>query len=178
MSSDAFPHLERAVAAQLGITPKDLRGIRAADLTRGEDWEIQAGAVAYSVAGVARLAQLLDVQADGAGVSAAGPEKNPPEDRPAGEAAEGAPPLGDEGEAAVLDPLPGRALGAVEDLVCGRCYRPNRKMVEAMTPDGELVLVRVRDNSNLQAGMVMKCRFAGSRIWELAQRLPRKRGKW
>ena len=179
MSADAFPHAERAVTAKLGITPKDLRGIRTASLTRGDDWEVVGNSVHYSSAGLGRLATLLKVPVDGAATAQPEPEKISTEPG-AGPAAE--PPLLEEADPA---PTPaasggpaGRAAGAIEDLVCLKCYRPNRQIVEARTGAGEEVLVRVRDNTNLRPGMTMKCRFAGTRIWELAQRLPRRRGKW
>ena len=74
--------------------------------------------------------------------------------------------------------VPPRVAGAVEDLTCVKCYKPNTRILEAKTAVGEKALVRVKDNRNFLPGMVMKCRFTGTPVWELAQRLPRRRGKW
>jgi hypothetical protein len=160
-AADAFPHLDQELATRLGVGQKELRSIRTAELEAGVDWAIVAGSVRYSMRGLTRLLAALKIQA---------PELLPastpiPGPAPAAPAANGA--------------APGARLpGALEDLTCGKVYRINKRMVEALTAAGEQVVVRVRDNTNLQPGMVMPCRFGGGRIWELNRRLPRRRGLW
>jgi hypothetical protein len=158
----AFVHAERTLVASLGLTQKAVRALRDEDLDRTLDWDTVSGEVRYSDAGREKLMSLLKISSEPA---------------PALPAAAGAPPF----EAAQAAPAPApEALTAAthEDLVCHKRYKPNRHIVEALRATGELVLVRVKDNSNLQPGMTMKCRFGAGRVWELAQRLPRRRGRW
>lgn len=151
MSADPFIHGERELVASLGLSQKAVRAVRAEDLDRTVDWETIGGEVRYSDVGRSKLLGVLKISSEAAAPAA-------PED-PAPAAA-------------------ARAPGALEDLVCVKCYKPNRRMLEARTVGGDVVLVRVKDNVNLLPGMTMPCRFEAGRIWTLARRLPRHRGKW
>lgn len=157
MSTEAFPFLEDALAADLGVPRRKLRDIRSDELEQKIDWDVVAGAVHLSQVGRAKVFAALKIILPEASSAAA--EKISPESSALGAPAE-------------------RAAGTLETLTCHKCYKPNRHIVEAKTAAAELVLVRVKDNTNLQPGMAMKCRFAGGRMWELAQRLPRHRGRW
>jgi len=159
--ADAFPHVDQELATRLGVGQKQLRSIRTAELEADVDWAIVGGFVRYSTRGLARLLAALKIQAPEL-LSASAPIPGP---APAASGPNGA--------------APGARLpGALEDLTCGKVYKINKHMVEATTAAGEQVVVRVRDNTNLQPGMVMPCRFGGGRIWELNRRLPRRRGLW
>lgn len=181
MTAAAFPHTERELVASLGLTQKAVRSVRADDLDRTIDWDTVGGEVRYSAAGRAKLLSLLKISAEPAPPGAEPPllEKNPSDPlRTFGLVPER---LDDGTHALVVTDKP--ASGALtaesrEDLVCHKQYKPNRRILEAKRSNGELVLVRVKDNTNLLPGMVMKCRFGAGRVWELDQRLPRKRGRW
>lgn len=173
MTADGFPHGERELARDLGLTQKALRVVRSDDLARKADWDVISGEVRYSASGRDRLLEVLKISAPAAAfsippiLSAAAPAPpGPPEKNSVAPSAAAAP------------PAPARPLGCIETLTCGKCYSPNRRIVEASTAGGDQVLVRLKDNQNMRPGMAMKCRFAGGRMWELAQRLPRFRGKW
>lgn len=175
MSATLFLHAERDLAEALGIPQKKLRSVRQDDLTVDRDWATVGGEVRYSEDGRAALLAALKITPP-AEHSA---PKNSPGDVPPPPRAE--PDGGEHGFAlapgtlaALLRPAP----GTPEDLVCVKCYAPNRRMLEAKRKNGDAVLVRVKDNRNLKPGMTMKCRFAEGRMWELAQRLPRWPGKW
>lgn len=204
MSPDLFPHAERDLVAALGLTQKAVRVVRADELEQKNDWAMVAGEVRYSDAGKARLFSILKISTEPAQTALGVPSG--PRARAAAEKL--AKDLGvtradllaaasetidamiakhtcDTSPSAVMDRAqefpPAAAVrtpGSLESLTCFKLYSRNTKIVEAKTAAGELVLVRVRENKNLRPGMVMKCRFAGTRIWELAQRLPRYRGRW
>ena len=180
MSTDRFPHSERALVVTMGLTQKAIRAVRADSLKRNEDWDVIGGEVRYSDQGKERLHAFLKISPEAPPPAEAaqpglltrmiGALKKSPE--PEAEAVEEGP-----AEEPAAAP-PARELGAIEELKCTKCYKPNKLIVEATTGSGESALVRVRDNTNLQPGMLMKCRFTGGRLWELAQRLPRQRGRW
>lgn len=161
-----FLHSERELAVALGVSTKTLRETRAAHLQRGDHWTLIKNEVRYTEAArglvLARLGLTAELRV------------NADHSAPNSSAVLlGVAPL--TGSAAAEGT---RIAGTIEDLVCHKCYHPNIRMLEAKSSSGEIVLVRVRDNRNLRTGMVMKCKFAGGRIFELAQRLPRFRGKW
>jgi len=154
-ATSPFQHSEAELCTRLGISDKQLRQLRTDRLRRGVDWELVTGKVRLSQEGLERLIESMAFQATSAMVA---DFLTPPVPV---EAAQN-----------------GRRVGGHEELVCFKCYKINRLMLEAKTAADELVLVRVRDNSNFQPGMKMKCRYTGTRVWELAQRLPRYRGRW
>lgn len=163
MSAVQFIHAERDISTELGVSHKALRVTRADELDRDSDWTMVAGEVRYSEAGKARLLSLLKI--------------SPVLPPPIAETVSGSPPVGLE-KNSEAEPVGARKPGDIENLTCFKCYSPNRRILEAKTSSDELVLVRIKDNRNLRPGMIMKCRFAEGRMWELAQRLPRFRGKW
>ena len=167
----AFVHQERALAESLGLPQKDLRGVRTDELTVGVDWKNIRGEVCYSDAGRIRLLDALKISDVVAAVDSA--PKNSFE-----------PCALDLERAALLGVLSGRAAlapvlapGACRTLECVRIFPLNRRIVQARR-DGQLVRVRVRDSINFIAGMAMPCRLIDGDLWELAQRLPRWKGKW
>lgn len=156
-----FVHQERALAESLGLAQKDLRSVRTDELTRGTDWQTVRGEVCYSQTGHARLLALLKVSTSATAPEAHSAPKNSAEPTP--------PP-------AETPPDPAPADAAVRPLECVRTFPLNRRIVQARC-DGQLVRVRVRDSANFTTGMTMLCRLIDGDLWELAQRLPRWRGK-
>jgi len=155
MSEPVFAHAERDLAQTLGLGHSTLRALRRDSLERGTDWNLIDNRVCYSDEGRRKALAVLKISD--------GPPLPLPPPAPAGAPA-----------AVCGAPLQGE----MRDLVCEKKYSVNRRVVEAKLGE-ETVLVRVRDSVNLLPGMTMKCRYSGEgRMWELAQRLPRKRGKW
>ncbi len=153
-TTEPFPHAEAELGTRLGLGEKNLRQLRAEVLKRGVDWDLVKGGVCLPQTGLGRLLEATGLPAS-------------------------TPVLAEVTAASATQAAPSaRQIGAQEELVCFKCYKLNRRMLEAKTAAGDLVLVSVRDNSNFLPGMTMKCRFAGTRVWELAQRLPRHRGRW
>lgn len=192
MSTDPFVHSERDLVAALGLSQKAVRDVRADGLEQKTDWKMVHGEVRYSDAGKARLLALLKISID-ADPPAAPAEVAVGSERPGivsramdvlkkfSTGAEPSAPAAAPAEAQLAAPTAAptaREPGAREELVVHKCYRPNRRILEAKTASGQMVLVRVADNTNFQPGMIMKCRYGGGPVWELDQRPPRRPGKW
>jgi hypothetical protein len=144
-----FPHAETEIVATLGLARAVVRDVRSDHLTRGTHWQHVAGAVCYSDEGRTLLFNLLKAE----------PQKNSAEIGPAEIAPPAAPPP-----------------PAKQSLVCTRTPR-NRRIVFAKL-GGELMRVRVRDSANILPGMTLLCAHVQADLWELAQPLPRARGRW
>lgn len=157
--SQAFDRPERALAAELGIGHDVLKAVRHAHLEEGLDWRREGGEVRYAESGHLKALEALKI-ADGPQTAA---EATP--------AAGARPPAAPSGAQKQLEP------GDEVELECVKVYRPNRTIVEARL-GAEIVRVRMRDNRNMRPKMVMRCRYSGTPIWELAQRCPRFPGKW
>lgn len=161
MSEPQFIHAERALVEGLGVPQKKLRVFRQDELERGADWASAHGEVRYSESGRVKIMAWLQIPPEQ-------PEKKIAPEAPAPEPT----------PAAGGQPVTMPKSGDREELTCGKCYRPNVRIVEATRANQDRVLVRVKDNRNLRPGMMMKCRFGAGTIWELDQRLPRWPGKW
>jgi hypothetical protein len=148
LNAPTFIHAEADLVAALGLARALVRDVRTEQLTRGTHWQHVAGAVRYSDEGRDRLHLILKAE----------PQKNLAE-IPAEPGAEPAEPSG------------------LRELVCLRTYTMNRRIVQAQLGE-EIVRVRVKDSAKLTAGMVMRCTHVQADMWELAQPLPRWRGKW
>lgn len=180
MTAANYPHAEHALAAELGLAQKDLRDVRG-DLERGADWQHVGKEVRYSATGRARLLEALKI------TPAAAPEDSAPKNSagpgpvPSTPPATPVPPELAAARAQLLGVLHLAAAQAapadVAELIVVRVYPLNRRIVLAAR-DGARVRVRVPNSKNLVPGMAMKCRHRDGDLWELAQRLPRWRGKW
>lgn len=163
MNPSDFPHVESELSEQLGVARGDVRVIRSEQLEQGRDWAHIRGAVRYTATGWSRLLGILKIS-----LPAEPPPSlpaPPPEDL-APKNLGGQPPA----PASPLEP------GALRLLVIVRGFR-NPRIVSARLDDLP-ARVRVRDSINLMPGMTMKCRFIREDLWDLAQPLPRRRGKW
>lgn len=172
MIPDPFKHAERVLVAELGLTQKQLRAIRADELTNGRDWSTVAGEVRYSDEGRSRLLAILKISSEPSAPPAPPAAATPPEHSAPKNSVEPVPaPSGPPPPVATLR-------GTVEALTVHKVYAPNRSIMEGRRAHGEIVLVRARDNRKFKRGMTMSCRFAQGRLWELNQPLPRYPGKW
>jgi hypothetical protein len=205
MSGHVFTHSEADLVRSLGLNAKDIRAVRTAALTRGTHWQHVAGEVRYSADGRTILLSSLKISSDdSAALASPAPLQHARASLCATLAAQAsaaalvadaiaarlrsdlAAPVGYSAPkksaerpaqprppARVAPPRPGE----VRELVCLRTYALNKRIVLAKFGAAE-VRVRVRDSANLTAGLTMQCRFLSADLWELAQRLPRWRGKW
>lgn len=158
---EQYPHAEQEMAAALGLAHTTLKAQRREVLKRGEDWELVKNCVHYTGAGRAKVLAALkisDPEGDAPPPPAAAPEPDSPPNNPPEKIAPGIP-------------------GAMAVLICTKACHPNHRMVLA-TLEGKPQRVRVRDNQHFIAGMKMECRFVQDNLWDLAQRLPRWRGRW
>lgn len=174
MNPDLFPHAERVLVAELGVQQKQLRAIRADELTNGRDWSSVSGEVRYSDAGRLRVYAVLKISAE----PSAPPE--PPRAPAVPPVEHSAPKNSVEPAPPPADPRPPVATlrGTVETITVHKVYAPNRSILEGKRTCDEIVLIRVRDNRKFKRGMTMSCRFAQGRLWELNQPLPRFPGRW
>jgi len=70
---------------------------------------------------------------------------------------------------------------AAGDLTVTRVYPTNRQFMSARKNDGAMVTVRVRDNGNCWAGMVLKAehvKAANNMLVDYCGPMPRGRGRW
>lgn len=157
---ELYPHAESDLADQSGLAHDALKATRAEILRRGTDWELVKGRVRYTHAAMSRTLTYLKIC-----------DEAPPAELP---------PAGPAAAAHSAPNPPGKknpAVGDVRELTCTKRCAPNRRMVLA-TLEGAEQRVKVRDNNNLVAGMKMQCRLIQGNLWDLAQRLPRWRGRW
>lgn len=156
MNNDPFPIEEASASSDLGLPRGRLRTLRSELLEQGTDWKSVGGLIRYTAAGWKKLRAALKIPA------AAGPaaEKNSAPNTAATEAT----------------PRP-LAPGDVRTLTLVRTYTHNRHIVLASLAD-QPVRCRVRTSEKLIPGMTMQARFIQADLWELAQRLPRRRGRW
>ena len=150
-----FAILERDLAQQLGLSLDQLAETRKASLKHGVAWKLVSGSVCYSEAGQAQLFGLLKISSE--------TPFSPAPAQPAVDSAPNAP--------------AGLSAGDVRELVCVRRYSINFRILVAKL-DGKEQRVRVRDSRNFTAGMKLQCRFVQDDLWDLAQRLPRWRGRF
>lgn len=156
--------LETELAERLGVDRAELRRMRRESLD-SEDWTRQGNAVAYTPAGVEKIAAALAGRLETpAGV---------PEAR--GEAPAG------QGAAAVSELLraePQRRLVVCVVVRIPRVTR-HRLLVRGVSPEvlGTAFTVRVRDNAHFIPGMDVRCLVQGN-TGTLAGRLPRRKGRW
>jgi hypothetical protein len=185
MSADHYPHAESELVATLGLARKRVRDVRAGTLVRGEDWNHIGGQVRYTDEGQKKLLSALHITPPPAAPSAPeptdakdlAPKKSvllTPDDLPDDDSI---PSVHIDGEAsggktAALQLKPGDE----RELVCSKlCLN---KAIVLATFGTLQVRVRVRDSSNITRGLKMKCRLIDADLWQLAQRLPRWKGKW
>lgn len=155
--NDTFEHSEGDLTAQLGLARGVVRAVRSESLEQGTDWKHVRGAVRYSEAGWAKLLLLLKISA---------PAARPPTPAAAPEIAGGI--------ATVTQLFP----GAQRQLVVAKIYKANPRIVCATFARPHDARVRVKSSANLVPGMAMACAWIEGDLWQLAQRLPRWRGKW
>lgn len=158
---ELYPHAESDLADQSGLAHDALKATRAEILRRGTDWELVKGRVRYTQAAMSRTLSYLKICDEA-------PAAEPPPPGPAAAAHSAPNPAGQKITAAA---------GELRELVVTKRCAPNRRMVLA-TLEGAEQRVKVRDNINLIAGMKMQCRLIQGNLWDLAQRLPRWRGRW
>lgn len=186
MNGSTFTHGERSVSDRLGLDLKKLRAVRSASLTRGADWQQVAGEVRYSESGLDRIS---------ASLGATPPEYSAPKKLPDSAPAELATPrtalvtlldhrlanlvtCGTTCTSARREPPPANPEpGALHELLVLRVYTRNHRIVLAQFGDQE-ARIRVRDNSKLAPGMTVQCSYVERDLWDIAQRLPRWKGKW
>ena len=179
MTPSKFLHPEAALADTLGLPRKKISALRGSALVRGEHWQHTGGEVRYSDAGRALLLTGLGVTASAPAADSppnTPPPAPPPADPPGAPPAvpPPTPPVGPTPPTPEPPPKPGDEA----NLEVIRTYPLNRRIVLARLADGREACVRVRDSGHLLAGMTMRCRFVAAGRWDLAQRLPRWKGKW
>lgn len=166
MSAETYPIAEREIADALGIAHAALKVARNEVLTRGSDWDMLKGHVCYTVDARRRVLAHLKIAIDEP------PPATPPPPRPADSA-----PNDPQNIPPGPPPPPPLKLGDVRELVCTRRCHPNTRLLEASLGNAAQ-RVRVRNNLNFVVGMKLQCRFVQGNLWDLAQRLPRWRGRW
>ena len=148
---------EEEAAATLGLTEELLRELRADYLYEGEDWGKRGRKICYTEEGVAKLSKML---ADRTAACGKACQKTV-------EAALTAAP----------DPM---AASLILDAVVTKVYETNRMFLEARLGDN-IVQVRVRDNLNFIAGMIIDARqlmMRNQQQYDFVGRCPRARGRW
>ncbi len=148
MTAEEFTLPEAEIVTSLGLARALVREVRGADLIRGQDWQHVQGTVRYSTAGRDRLLARLNVVLTKKKSEGADASVHP------------------------LAPEPGDH----RELICEKKPR-NRRIVFARLGDA-LVRVRVKDSTRILPGMTLRCAFVQADLWELAQPLPRSRGRW
>jgi hypothetical protein len=176
MTPSKFAHSESALVSSLGLPRKKISALRGSALVRGVDWAHTAGEVRYSDAGRAKLHELLAIPAPAVAEDLAPKDPTSPPFYGVLNSAEDL--------ATALAPLPPDdppdhppRPGEIRVLVCVRTYPLNRRVVQARLGE-TLVRVRMRTSEHFVPAMELKARFVGADLWELAQRLPRWKGKW
>jgi hypothetical protein len=165
LAKEEYP--EPMVARTVGLSRSQLKALRDENLTREVDWVLVNAVVTYSPAGLEKLLRAAGL--DAGDFAWPGREAMP------------APALvAEEGAALAGDPV--AATPAVPPLVelrvrnvCG-----NPILVFAATPEGEVVKVRVRTNTNFLPGMPIRARAPQSPggLWHHEGACPRFRGKY
>ena len=151
---------ESRVAKALGLSRERVRALREAHLSAGE-WEVRGNAIVLSASGLEKITFYA---------AQAGGEVSSPSAEQTGAAVEAG------GAVAVVCGAP-EVVQAVIKRVC-----PNRRMMLAIrvgSPEGEdSLLVRVKDNVNFMAGMVVEVMDCGNGVWQYRGRMPRSRGRF
>ena len=155
--------LESELAGRLGVDRAELRELRRG-LIAEADWTRQGNAVAYTPAGVEKIAAAL------AGRLGGGETPAPVE------AGRGEAPVGP-GAAAVAELLKTEPKRRLVACVVVRIPRVTRHRLLVRGPAGEDFTVRVRENVNFIPGMTVQCLVQGC-TGTLAGRLPRRKGRW
>jgi len=74
-------------------------------------------------------------------------------------------------------PEPKKTPAVQVELTVDKIY-PNPRLIGALTPDGDLVRVRVRDSHKFTRHMKIPCREIGEGLYELTRKQPRFPGRW
>lgn len=158
MSDSVFIHAEAALVETLGLSRKEVRAIRTAELSDGVDWKHEGGQIRYSDGGRERLLDLLKISA----------QSTPPAEPSDAEAAE---------PDVVLSPVapdpraPAKPNEEHELLITKKFL--NRGIVQAKH-GAAFVRVRVKDSRTLHPGTFIRCQLIEGDLWRMTQRLPRK----
>lgn len=167
---------ERDVAEILGLSRDEFRHVRSDVLKKKKEWRLEGRDVVLTATGLEKILAHLKAVLRGAPDDldfsralvhpltspASAPEKNgsanPTEEKesPAGSA-----------------PAPNDLV----QLTVRRVY-PNFRLLQAATPAGELVDVRVRNNQNFVPKMTLQARLGPGGKYEMEGRCPRFRGRY
>ena len=146
--------VERELAAELGISHNQLKGLRAQHLQETADWRLVQGFVCYTPKARAKVMAAL-------GLKITQPKKRPP-----------AP----EGNVRALLPAKSATSLAVQ-LATIVGLTKNRHIVMAdLGP--ERIRIRVKASRNFRKGMEAPVRLLEDNLYELACRCPRRSGRW
>ncbi len=148
---------ETRIAAWLGLPRSRVANLRRGALHEGEHWLVHDQQVVYSLAGIQRLRDLLQARGERlAGKNPAQKAATPVEPRP-----------------------PAGPVETVKLRILRLC--PNPRLMMAVRPQEpeKAMLVRVRDNSNFIAGMMVPAAWdARAGNWQFTGRLPRQKGRF
>lgn len=171
----AMPHTpapdlywESQVADRLGVSRTRLRGLRKQHLRPGEHFATtDDNAIALTPAGLALIERVL--------ASGATKPADAKRGAAAGQPAESVPPGPPEKKRFLILRVPTHRIDQPQKkiLIC-------RELIEPAQP-GPLPAerpVRVRDNSNFRAGMMLEATSIGYGMWQYLGRLPRRPGRW
>lgn len=162
MRATEYKTSEAELSKKLGLTREAVREMRIMHLAQGDDWMKLGREIHYSDAGVKKLIKTIKKNApDGANYCDLTLPKIKAE-----------PPMG-----VYLADLPD---GPVLDAIVVRIYEKNPHYLEAKLGSRD-IQVRVRNNQNFVAGMVIESRqlvMANERVFDYIGRCPRVRGRW
>jgi len=151
---------ESRVAKALGLSRERVRALREAHLS-AEHWTTKGNAIVFTAEGLEKI--LFYAGGSTEAVSSPSPEQT-------GAAVEA-------GGVALVAPGAPEVVRAVVKKVC-----PNPRMMLAIRvgspEDEDSLLVRVKDNRNFMAGMVVEVMDCGNGVWQYRGRMPRSRGRF
>jgi hypothetical protein len=188
----ALIYSERALAGILGLSRDDLRYIRQEVLEKKEGWRMEGREAVITAAGLKKVLGHLkassNAPADDLDFSTALIGRpDPAEKKEEGGGSNGAPPVAHGDALAATDspadpssqdrPAIAPEKPALVKLTVRKCW-PNYKLLEAATPAGELVTVRVNNNKNFRPNMTLQARLSAAGKYEMEGRCPRSPGRY
>jgi hypothetical protein len=154
------------VRTRLGLSEPDFEYLRTFELEEGKDWLAKDGAILLTSAGLNAVLGHLQASGNAAVVAT---KLDDFEQVPAPEPEE----KSDGGPLALRDTRPGDLIELTVKKLC-----PNERLLYAITPTGETVLVGVKANTNFRPKMKLKARLLRVDRYEFEGQLPRRPGTW
>lgn len=166
MSTDLY--LEQKVAGRLGIPRRDIKAVRDEILQKESGWKKIGAEVALTATGLGLVLKHLRLR--GGVLDFIAEQVTDPAIEKKNWAA--APTTADHRSSLI-----GATANGYIELTVHRIW-PNRHLLQAMTPCGELVDVRVKSNLNFRRKMPVRARLAATGRYELEGRCPRYPGRY